>query len=369
MKILTSIRVCLAWFGLLLVTGGLPGSAADRQTILVCAAKTAPPEIQQLADSLAAEAKTALPLQALLQSHGATGVQRKTSEEVLANQDLAAYNHLVVVGLPSSDPLMKRIWEHYLTVDEKEKTAYAQGWGHLKGDLGYIESDRNPFLHNQRIPSAPFETVVIKITGNSLAGVQAAAKAFRGGLFNGLVPAGPWQRPKTTILDLDPLTEPPAMRLPVTLPPAQNFAGATLAGWSQCPANEYRAYLDLGQAEPKHVWRGKYLVDGALKQAGSIGWLQGLHRMAFGNAVTIAEFATPAAAASAATAISAADKAWKPIPSLAGTPAWEADQPTDEGLKPSGGKIIVQARGRFLLLSTLPAPVLAELLQRCILPN
>ena len=176
MKIFKSIPCCLAWFGLLLVTGGLPGAAADRQAILVCAAKSAPPEIQQLADSLAAEAKTALPLQAMLQSHCATGVQRKTSEEVLANQDIAACNHLVVIGLPSSDPLMKKIWEHYITMDEKERTAYAQGWGYLKGDLGYIEADRNPFLHSQRIKEAPFETAVVKITGNSLAGVQGGAR-------------------------------------------------------------------------------------------------------------------------------------------------------------------------------------------------
>ena len=369
MKIFKSIPCCLAWFGLLLVTGGLPGAAADRQAILVCAAKSAPPEIQQLADSLAAEAKTALPLQAMLQSHCATGVQRKTSEEVLANQDLAACNHLVVIGLPSSDPLMKKIWEHYITMDEKERTAYAQGWGYLKGDLGYIEAYRNPFLHNQRIKEAPFETAVVKITGNSLAGVQAAAKSFRGGLLNGLVPAGPCQRPKTTILDLDPLAAPPALRLPSSLPPAQGFAGAALAGWSQCPANEYRAYLDLGQPEPKHVWRGKYLVDGAMKQAGITGWLQGLHRMSFGNAVTIAEFAMPSAAASAAAAIGKSDKAWRQIPNVAGTPAWEADQPTDEALKPTGGKIIVLARGRFLVISSLPAPVLAEMLPRCTLPN
>lgn len=349
---------------------GLGLAAADkaplpRRTILVCASQNADPEVAKLADGLAAEAKTVPTLQALLQSHAATEVLRKSSEEVMANYDLAAYNHLVVVGLAGNDPLMKKVSEFYITLDEKERSAYALGWGHLQGDLGYLEADRNPFLHNRRIREAPFEAELVKVTGNSLAGVQAAAKQFRAGMFNGLVPAGPWKRPKTTILDLAPLVDPPALKLPETLPAAPPFAGATLAGWSQVPANEYRAYLDLGQAEPKRVWRAKYLVAGALDQAAIVGWNRGLHRMAFDNAVTIAEFATGQESLAAAQAIIKADKAWQPVPALAGSPAWEAEMPSDECLKPTMGRLFLLSRGRLLLIASLPKPALAEMLPRC----
>ena len=32
---------------------------------------------------------------------------------------------------------------------------YVFGFGHLKGDIGLIESDRNPFLHSQHVRRAP----------------------------------------------------------------------------------------------------------------------------------------------------------------------------------------------------------------------
>lgn len=359
-----------AWLLLPALFLGLGLAAADkaplpRRAILVCASQNAAPEVARLADGLVADAKAVPVLQALLQSHSATEVLRKSSEEVMANSNLAAYNHLVVVGLAGNDPLLKKVWEFYVTLDEKEKSGYALGWGYLQGDLGYLESDRNPFLHSRWIREAPFEAEVVKVTGNSLAGVQAAAQQFRAGMFNGLVPAGPVKRPKTTILDLDPLVDPPALKLPETLPANAPFPGATLAGWSQVPANEYRAYLDLGQPEPKRVWRAKYLVDGALDRPAIIGWNQGLHRMAFANAITIAEFATGQQSLAAAQAIIKSDKAWQPVPALAGSPAWEAEMPSDECLKPTMGRLFLLSRGQLLLIASLPKPVLAEMLPRC----
>ena len=233
----------------------------------------------------------------------------------------------------------------------------------MQGDIGYVESDRNPFLHSRKIKEAPFDAVVIKISGTSETGVLAAVVAFRAGLINGLVPTGQVVRTAATILDLDPLSTPAPMELPGTI----EVAGGTalLAGWSQVPANEYRAYLDLGQPEPLHVWRYKYLFPGALDRAGVVGWMNGMHRMAYGNAVTLAEFRTADEARKAAAAVGKTS-GFRKVGDIAGLAAWEAEQPTDESLKTSLGSITVLAKDRFLIMSALPKALMNGFVQQCL---
>jgi len=149
-------------------------------------------------------------LKALIDGKEASDIAPQTSEDLMPDQayNSAAHNHLVVIGLRSQDPLLIKVWGFDATIDETKKTTYSEGWGYLQGDIGWVESDRNPFLHSHRIKSAPEDTILVKITGTSEAGVIAALKAFQGGMLNGFVVAGSLTRPKTTLLDLDPLPDP-----------------------------------------------------------------------------------------------------------------------------------------------------------------
>jgi hypothetical protein len=335
-----------------------------RKQILVCVSDSASPEIRRAAEGLVSSVDQVPVLRALRSTQGAGPAVIESSQAVLNDYTLAAYNHLVVVGLADNDPLIDKIWEHYASIDMKAKSFYAQGWGHLSGDLGYIEADRNPFLHTRRIKEAPFETVVFKITGTSEAGLLAAVKAFQAGSLNGIIPAGKLDRPQTTILDLDPLIDP----APITLPDQITLAGleakanptiAPLAGWTQVPANEYRGYADLAGFEPRKVWRCKYLAPGAFDRAGIEAWLEGFHRMAWGNAVTIAQFASDEEALKTAHAI-AATGGWNKCTGFGKLPAWEANQPAapknpgdpkeDETLPNPSQKITAVVRGDLLLL-------------------
>lgn len=345
----------------LLLAGGVLAAAGEdraaRRAILVCASSGAAPAVKAAAKALAESPESAPALKALIGTQGAGPVVRETSEALIAGYDRCAYNHLVVIGLRSGDPLLEKAWEHYVSVDEKSRSLYAQGWGHLRGDIGIVESDRNPFLHSRRVSAAPFETVIIKLTGTSEKGVLAAVEAFRAGMLNGLAPAGKVERLKRTVLDLDPLPLPAPLAVPDTLPPS----GAVRAGWSQAPANEYRAYADLGQPEPLQIWRCKFLFPDSLGRAGIAGWMAGLHRMAYGNAVTMAEFRTPEEAQKVALLIGST-KGFKRSEAVAGAPVWLADQPTDERMPKPLGSLAVLAVGRCVLLSSLPPETLAVFL-------
>jgi hypothetical protein len=125
------------------------------------------------------------------------------------------------------------------------------------------------------------------------------------------------------------------------------------------PANENRGYADLAGFEPRKVWRCKYLAPGAFDRAGIEAWLEGFHRMAWGNAVTIAQFASDEEALKTAHAI-AATGGWNKCTGFGKLPAWEANQPAapknpgdpkeDETLPNPSQKITAVVRGDLLLL-------------------
>ena len=353
-NIVQTLSFCAGLMLLLAMAMAAQGAEAPRRQILICVSDAASPAIRQAADDLFAHAAEVPVLKALIQTQQAGPVVRASSEAVLKNYDRAAYNHLVVIGLPSHDPLVTKVWEHYATVDEPKREIYAQGWGALMGNLGYVEADRNPFLHSRKIREAPFETILVKLSGTSEAGVLAAVNAFaQDAVLNGLIPAGPFTRPRTTLLDMDPLTVRPGVPLPAFVTGEAAGKPWPLAGWTQVPANEYRAFIDTAGVEPLRAWRVKYLQPGVLEDAGVKGWMGGLHRMAFGNALTLAEFASPEQANRAAQAIGQS-KGWRVLDKRPGHLAWQADQPTDEVMAESLGKVTVFATGPFLILSTLP---------------
>lgn len=331
-------------FSLLVLFGGVL-SGAERE-ILVCTAKDAPASIRAAAATL----NDARPLAALRRCGAAVGdIKPVESAPLLEAKHFqqAAYNNLILVGFPESDPLLAKCRGNQASV--KPGRFYRLGYGTLEGDLGYVECDWNPFLFSDKVRTNAYTTVCVKISGTSEKGVLAAIEAFKNGLLNGVVPAGEVRRPENGLLDLAPsLVAPPALPEAIA---AGNFH-ATQAGWTQPDAKEYRAFLDIGGKEPKQVWRVKYLADKALDGVSGEEWVNGLHRLAYGNTVMIAEFATPADAEAELAGFARQRDARTIL--LNGRKAVVFDQPTDEAFPKSYGKIYYMTAGPKIIASSLP---------------
>jgi hypothetical protein len=285
---------------LLSLAPALSAQATKSRTLKICVAGNADPGIEASAERIRAGISSS-PLLTLL---AANGVSLEDSGRLASGPiEARAFHHLILVGLPG-DPLIQAAWQHEAGVEDGG--LYIFGFGHLRGTLGYLESDRNPFLHSQGIAAAPYETEVITITGTSPAGVKLAVDAFlTAGLVNGVVAAPGWSRPSKTILDRDPLTLPLA---PVTLAPAAAGDAHRIA-LTQASENEYRDVLQDTGLTPSAIWRVKYSEPGAWDGAAPLEalaprqFLAGLHRRAFGNTLWIAQFASPTEASAAAKQI------------------------------------------------------------------
>ncbi len=322
---------------------GGTGLAAERQ-ILVATSAEADPAIRKAAQSLAG----APVFEALARCGAATSARPVpvASESLLPDSAFqqAAYNHLVLVGLPDQDALLDKCRGHQIGL--RPGAFEVLGYGSWKGDFGTVECDWNPFLYSRRVKDNPYTTVIIKISGTSVPGVLRAVEAFKQGLLNGIVPAGQGGTvTEPSLLDRKPDPTPP--------PEFPRQLGSLIqAGWTQPNEIEYRAYLDQAGFAPERLWRIKYLAPKALDDVSGRAWVNGLHRLAYGNAVTIAEFATPEQAAKTLAAIGNWKEA-KPW-SVAGKSGFEFEQPKDEAFPESYGKVRYLALGRRLYLLSVP---------------
>lgn len=338
---------------------GLLAVAAEKPNILICTDPSLPPEVASAARELL-KLENARPLAALAACGAGEKAEAAESVSLLPDSafNRAAFNHLVVIGRPDRDPLQAKVRGHQAKVDPADREFYRLGYGRMRGDIGYVECDWNPFLYSEKVKNNPFTTVVVKISGTSDAGVLAALNAFREGLLNGVVAVGTPERPETSLLDYLPSPVPPPV-FPDRIGPL------TLAGYTQPDGVEYRAWLEWGGAEPKQLWRIKYLADGVYNDVSPAAWVNGLHRLAYGNAVTLAEFETPEAAKRVKEALMKrrGAKAGK----MGGLDAVVFDQPTDEAFDRSYGKVAYVTRGRHVAAVSLPEnewPAAAEALRR-----
>jgi hypothetical protein len=275
--------------------------APPQRGLLICVAQDADPAVASAAKSIGAA--TGHPLLTAMSDGGAG---KMTASRVPSSGDVheLAFNHLVLVGLPQ-DPLIATVWQR-----EAMPSAggmYIFGFGHLQGDIGYIESDRNPFLHSQSIASTPFETQIVTITGTTAAGVQLAAQAFlQQSLVNGVVAAQGWTRPRTSLLDRDPLA--PDFALPALVP--DHIGEAKRIACIQATEDEYRGVLEDTGVLPRTIWRVKYFSKGNWDSPGAAGsfdnYAAGLQRRSYGNTLWLAQFADAAEASAAAPKIAAA---------------------------------------------------------------
>lgn len=175
--------------------------AAPERSLAITAAKSAPPEVRAAFERIAAAAGSHPLLKVLSEGKN---VESGHFNETFAAGDPArlAFRHLVVIGEPD-DPLVRRILQHEARFENG--AVYAFGFGRFSGNLGWIESGPNPFLHSRHIDRPPFETELVLITGTTPAGIAAAAERFLdSGLVNGLVAAGHVERLETTLLDREP---------------------------------------------------------------------------------------------------------------------------------------------------------------------
>ena len=276
------------------------GTPPERK-LLIAVAHDAPAAVVEAAQSIANTKGHAL-LNAMSDTGPAKVVDTRHLLE--GNPHDLALNHLILVG-GMQDPLIEAAWQR-----EARPVAdgiYIFGFGHLKGDIGYIESDRSPFLHSPAVNVAPYETEVITLTGTTTAGIQLAVRAFlTQSLVNGVVAAKGWTRPTPSLLDRDPLPDDFSV-------PAQakgTMGAASRIAWTQASEDEYRGVLaDVGVA-PQVIWRAKYYSKGNWDSPGYTGsfdnYAAGLHRRAYGNTLWLAQFSSAGEASAAAPKIAAA---------------------------------------------------------------
>jgi len=278
---------------------------------------------------------------------------RETKALLASSGHELAYNHLILIGKPD-DPLLVAAWQR--EAQFSAKGVYVFGFGGLSGEIGYIESDRNPFLHAADIPSVPFETEVVTITGTSDDAIVLAVRSFLDrGLVNGVIAREGWKRTETTLLDRDPL--PPKFELPALA--VERMGEYTRVGCTQAAEDEYRGVLEDTGLEPQQIWRIKYHKAGAWDGKGAVtsfdAYSNGLHRRAYGSTLWLARFGNEQEAAQAA-------------PKIAGTAQlarhgerWTGLQPpyangTYPGEKKSSGPLTLWQSDQWLAMSTLTLP-------------
>lgn len=288
-----------------------------------------------------------------IMANGEAAVSIDTAK-LLASKDELAYNHLVLIGF-ADDPLLKAAWQREAIFEPNK--LYVFGFGGFEGTLGYIESDRNPFLHSAYVAVAPFEAEVITLTGTSDEGIALAVRAFaEHGVVNGLVAHDGWKRTETTLLDRSPFVL-PAM-LPHLVP--EKVGSYTRIGWTQAAEDEYRGVLDDTGVEPLQIWRAKYHKQGVWDGRGAAtafdAYSTGLHRRAYGSMLWHAQFRDAKEAEEVAPKIASAARL------AASGKQWHGAQPayangTYPGERPSSGPITLWQQDEWLLMSTLDAEI------------
>ena len=333
-----------------------PPSLATKRGLCIAFDPRCSAELRAAIQQLVASAATH-PLLSIMAAEQRIVLQETT--QLLSHPDQLAYNHVILIGHPDDSLLVaasQREARFYFN------GIYVFGFGALQGNCGYIESDRNPFLHAARIESAPYETELITITGTNDRGILIALETFeQRHLINGVVAADSWRRTETTLLDRDPL---PSGFPPPALAPAR-LADYTRIGITQAAEDEYRGVLADTGVLPQIIWRAKYYRPGAWDGKGAAAafdaYSNGLHRRAYGSTLWLAQFTDASQASTAAPKIAAAASLSQKKIHL-----WTGAQPayangTYPGERSSSGSLSLTQQGRWLIMSTLEGPALSEL--------
>ena len=327
-------------------------TSADTRRILVCADPAASETTRDACETILRSQP--MLFGALQKTHEINGIMRvddlqgdPADRAVWKRQ---ALNHLVVVGTPDEGDVARRTQGFTFGINAKTREMYRLGVGRFTGDVGSVETTFNPYLYSNHFDDNPYSTLLVRLSGTTPVGVALAAEAFSQGMLNGMVLGSGAQRVETSLLDQTPSTEPPP-NLPLSLSAGE--AKYSMAGWSQCPENEYRACLDYGAAqEPRSIWRVKYLATGCLDDASGAAWIRSPHVMAWGNAVTIVEFVDNADPVKMYEGVRASVK---PVAGkVAQAESFSVPMPVDGIVEKSLGRIVYWVQGRRLVMSSLP---------------
>ncbi len=267
----------------------------------IVVSRGAPKSVQNLVNQLIEGQDSSKTLMALADGKP---LKQVVSEDLLAGSlSDRAYPNLVVVGL-MDDPLVQQVWQREAKIEGNR--IYVHGVGRLEGDIGYIESERNPFLYSSEINKVPYTAMVVTLTGTTPKGVELAVRAFLDkGLVNGTVAGSGWIRYDTSLLDQPPLR--PEFEVPTVLP--ENVGDFRLIGLTACSEPDYRGVLAVTGERPSEMWRAKYNDGKVWNKAGAkesfFTYLDSLHRKAYGSSVLAIRFADPKAALQAAQKMAA----------------------------------------------------------------
>ena len=330
----------------LLSQSRIPTSATERGLLLYIDRRLGA-DLAAYRDSVTAALERHPLLQALASGRGLISTTDPTPLQL-------AYNHVILIALPD-DPLLEQVWQREAEIQSKQTSLYAFGFGSMQGSIGYLEADRNPFLHSPLVPRAPYECQWISITGTDSVGVALAVHAFlKHALVNGIVGAPGWRRVTPTLLDRDPL--PSNFTVPASLP--ESLGALRRIAVTQVAEDEYREVLGDAGVMPLSIWQGKFHEPGQWDAGGQVAsfhhYVTGLHRRAYGNAVWAASFASPAEAAAAAPRMAAAGHLRNDAEGV-----WRGELPPyawglpEMGDAPATGTLELQVVGNTVLLTAL----------------
>jgi len=313
----------------------LPAIASDA---LVVVGEKAPEPERAAAERIAAKLREA----------GGPQGNLVLASQINVDLERAATHHLIVVGTETSNPVLLRVPSHWaLDRDYRYANAkpyesympatgfYAAGYGTFAGgNVGYIEWDRNPYWHyatnllkdrkpeeTATVPPLPYRQMV-RITGNTPAGVALAADAFLNRkIITGAI-TGDGKLPGTMSLwTLDTAHYALPEQAPEWIAAADAADGRQaliFAGWHLADAMLYAGLREITGVEAAAIWRAKFLtekkwdypmtvtVDPAHPMTRSPLFDATLARRASDNELFVAKFAD---AESAANALKAAEAA------------------------------------------------------------
>jgi len=343
--------------------GQLPeGLAALAPEFVVVAGHAAP----------AAERAAAEEIAAAFRAHGAPAGNLIDDYAALADLNLAAFRHLVLVGTYGSNELLHQQWGHAaidrpawtreaaVPTDAPRPAFYAgmptrgffvHGFGTFEKSTAYVEGGRNDLSlvpHALDTPEKPPYRIRINVTGVDSAGVARAARAFvQSGLLGGVIPAA--DEPLPDKGDAFLLAR---GRYTPALPECAPRGG--MLGWILPDATEYAAFLQASGKAAVRAWRVKYITD-----AGVAGFDAAPHRLSTANELFIAELASPADAAGAVDAL-ARVLSEKPHEMKFETVKLGAVQAQ------RAGDFHLAAAGSFVLMETLPEPLGARIIAEAV---
>jgi hypothetical protein len=294
----------------------------------------------------AVERAAAERLAAALRAAGGPADNLRLAEAVNADLELAARHHLLVVGTEASNRVLARLPGHWAldrdryyaahpAVHPYEPTTgyYLAGYGvFTRGDVGYVECDRNPYWHyatnlvgtNPKGGPLPYRQL-IRLCGNTAAGAAVAVDAF----LQRQILTGPSVTALPGALSLWTL-DTAHLALPRDVPAwlhAADVAGGDralrFAGWHLADSMLYAGLHQICGRPARKIWRAKYLteqgwnypftvtIDPAHPMTRSPLFEATLARRASDNEWLVAQFASPTEAAQARDAIERALSAKK----------------------------------------------------------